>query len=379
MESNIERGIYEFHWEVTGDCNLKCVYCYNSDCSESKNVTKELSLEEIKKIIDETRKYGTKQYTITGGEPFTRPDIFEIIDYLKGNKIAFLSNGKLLTKEFIDKLSKYPQVEEIKLSWDGFSAHDEMRIGSNWKDLVRTIKYLNKKKIRVVINTLVLKRNQRDIHKLYHWLVKLGVYRWRVDIPFNLGRYVKCHKKYVPLEPDEFTKIFGKIIKEHEKNKNKIILEVFNLYKSEFKPTNTISFDDKTHPCEYKRELLAMKPNGDIIFCPSLTFALSNYRKEGSLSKCFEKEKNHSFYDLKISDLKDCVGCRYLRICGGGCRANAIYNFNDIRGRDSMACATFPYWEKNILPVLPKSHQKFFRNEMNKEGFIPKSKIIEEA
>jgi radical SAM protein with 4Fe4S-binding SPASM domain len=114
-----------------------------------------------------------------------------------------------------------------------------------------------------------------------------------------------------------------------------------------------------------------MKPNGDVIFCPSLSFAMANYRKDGSLDKSLEKEKDHPFYNIKTSDLKECLDCRYLKICGGGCRANAIYEFNNYYGKDSTACATFPEWEKSILPILKKSHQKYFHKLINHNGKMP--------
>lgn len=68
MKSDLKRGIYEFHYEVTGNCNLNCIYCYNSDCRDSQYIKAELTLDEIKNLVREARKYGTKQFTFSGGE-----------------------------------------------------------------------------------------------------------------------------------------------------------------------------------------------------------------------------------------------------------------------------------------------------------------------
>jgi len=371
MKPNLKRGIYEFHFEVTGNCNLNCVYCYNSGCKDSKYRKNELTLEEIKRLVKETKKYGTKLFTISGGEPLIRENFFEIIKEMEGCSVSILTNGKILTKDLIREFKKFPQVKEFKLSWDGFSSHNKLRIGSDWKQLEKTIKELKESGFKVVVNTIVLSENQKDMYALYHRLKKLKVNRWRVDMPFILGRYVKNKIKFAPPDPKYFTKVFKKIIQEEEKEKNKMVLEIFNLYKSQFRPTNTVVFNTDVHPCEYKRELLSMKPNGDVIFCPSLSFAMANYRKDGSLDKSLEKEKDHPFYNIKTSDLKECLDCRYLKICGGGCRANAIYEFNNYYGKDSTACATFPEWEKSILPILKKSHQKYFHKLINHNGKMP--------
>lgn len=364
----MNKGIHELHFEVTGKCNLDCVYCYNSGCRKDKSMT----LETIKKLVKETKKHGTKKYTFTGGEPFVRKDFFRIVDEVgKDGYVAILTNGKLLNEKLINKCKRYPQIKEFKISWDGFDSHNEMRIGSEWKDIVRTVKLLKKNGYKVVINTIVLEPNQRDLSRLYDKLIVLSVDRWRVDMPFNLGSYVKNNKTYLPPDPDVYIRQFIDIIKRHERSKNKMVFEIFNLYKSEFEPTNTITFSPNTHPCEYKRELLSMKPNGDVIFCPSLNFPLSNYKKAGNLKKVFKEEEKHPFYKLRMSDLKNCVGCRYLLICGGGCRANAIYDFNDWNREDISTCKTFPIWEKKILPVLKPSHRRWFEKHIDYQGFIP--------
>ena len=366
-----QHGIYELHFEVTGNCNLDCIYCYNADC---RNKTDELSLEEIKKLVKESKKYGTKKFTLTGGEPFVRPDFFEILDELKGQYVSILSNGKIIDKKIVKRLKKdYPQVQEFKISWDGFKSHDELRVGSSYKDIEKTVKLLKDNGYVVVINTIVLEKNQEDLVKLYDKLIELNVDRWRVDMPFTLGYYIDNQKKYKGPDPEVYTKQFVKIITKHEKEDIKMDLEIFNLYKSQFKPTNTITFDDNVHPCEYKRELISMKPNGDVIFCPSLSFAMSNFRNAGcDMKQVFKDEENHDFYKLKMSDIKACKGCRYLKVCGGGCRANSIYDFNSFVERDLSACTTFPFWEQNILPILKPDHQEFFKKLIDEDGFIPK-------
>ncbi len=51
-------------FELTWKCNLKCRFCYQ--CSDSKD---ELSLAEIKKILDELAGLGCLFLSFTGGEP----------------------------------------------------------------------------------------------------------------------------------------------------------------------------------------------------------------------------------------------------------------------------------------------------------------------
>ena len=64
-------------WEITHQCNYNCSYCIFS-CN-SKKIDGELTTEECYHIIDELVLHNFKHLKITGGEPFVRKDILEII------------------------------------------------------------------------------------------------------------------------------------------------------------------------------------------------------------------------------------------------------------------------------------------------------------
>ncbi len=57
-------------------CNLRCRHCIVSAGKELKG---ELTTEEIKKLVDDAIALGVKRFYITGGEPFIKDSIFELI------------------------------------------------------------------------------------------------------------------------------------------------------------------------------------------------------------------------------------------------------------------------------------------------------------
>jgi radical SAM protein with 4Fe4S-binding SPASM domain len=91
--------------EVTGRCNAQCGYCYilrEPPCAD-------LSTEAIFRIIDKIDETGIFFVCITGGEPFIREDILDILSYLIKKdffRFCILTNGTLLTDEHIDFLVK---------------------------------------------------------------------------------------------------------------------------------------------------------------------------------------------------------------------------------------------------------------------------------
>lgn len=77
---------------VTNRCNSSCKYCWISN-SQLKTTTNELTTSEIKKILTKAPKIGVA--IITGGEPFLRDDLYEIVMSLRGRTrtIVITTNG----------------------------------------------------------------------------------------------------------------------------------------------------------------------------------------------------------------------------------------------------------------------------------------------
>lgn len=78
--------------EVTQQCPNRCIYC--SSLSDFDK-TEMLSLETIYKVVDDAVILGAKSVSLSGGEPFLRDSIVEIVDYIhsKGLKARLYSSG----------------------------------------------------------------------------------------------------------------------------------------------------------------------------------------------------------------------------------------------------------------------------------------------
>jgi len=370
-------NIKSLHLEITGRCNLKCIYCYNSKFNTEEKIRKEMTTENIKRLIDEASRMGCNKFTFSGGEPFLRKDIFEIIEYCKEKKVNFLTNATLLTKSFIKKLASFPQIDEIKITLDGFRGHNLLRKGSDYKKVIESIKNLKKEKMKVVINTEVTEINLYEMPKLYLLLKKLKIDRWRIDLPFLAGRYIKNFKNFKLPKFEDFILVFKKILLDYLKKKPFFELELFNVYKSEITPANLVQFSENVHPCVYMAGSVPLKPNGDLLFCTSLEIPMANFLKEGNLKKALDKKYKNKLYDLKVADIAECKGCRYLTLCGTGCRANSYYYLGRLDKPDPLACNLMPLIEKEIIPILPKNMQEFFTSLINKKGKNPPSFKIE--
>ena len=71
---------------ITGRCNLSCRYCFYAD--EMAALT-DLPKARWLTFFEEMGSLGVQKVIISGGEAFTRPDIFELIDGLIENKMRY--------------------------------------------------------------------------------------------------------------------------------------------------------------------------------------------------------------------------------------------------------------------------------------------------
>ena len=118
------------HIEPTGNCNLRCKYCYNSKYQLKSQIKNELTFSQIKDIIDQAYELGCIDFAISGGEPFTYKNIFELIEYVKNKnvkRIAIFSNVMLLNEETCQLLSKIKPKIEFRITFDGYDLADKVR------------------------------------------------------------------------------------------------------------------------------------------------------------------------------------------------------------------------------------------------------------
>ena len=105
-------------------CNLSC-----SMCRTCYNIDRELSLAEIRSVIDQVADWGVTIFNLLGGEPFLRRDILPILEHAHGRDLitTVTTNGTLLDETRIRALAPLNQVH-LNVSLDGLEGtHDGIR------------------------------------------------------------------------------------------------------------------------------------------------------------------------------------------------------------------------------------------------------------
>ncbi|WP_035011505.1 radical SAM protein [Enterococcus crotali] len=95
--------------ETTHRCNLHCAHC----CMNASNNMKEesdLSLEQMKEMLNKIIEWKPKRIMLSGGEPMLRKDFFLILSYLRSRyngTIILSTNGTFINSKNASQLVKW--------------------------------------------------------------------------------------------------------------------------------------------------------------------------------------------------------------------------------------------------------------------------------
>jgi MoaA/NifB/PqqE/SkfB family radical SAM enzyme/glycosyltransferase involved in cell wall biosynthesis len=270
---------------VTSRCNAKCKICFYWQNMEQRP-ERGLSLEEIDRISRSFK--NLVQFTVSGGEPFLRDDIPDIVKCFYEN-----SGARLITIPtnafFPDRIEEAVAriLEEcpgcllnVGLSLDGIGEkHDMMRqLPGSFDRLMQTYKRLqelrrNHSNFYIKITTVLSKYNQHDIEELFDFVKEKLVIddheillargntreQYAGDVPFSryseLVEKVKEHAaRNVKKRSYQFSRVFYGLYRHMNEVISKTVLE-----------------DRMVYPCLAGRRLVEIYDDGTVVPCEILS------------------------------------------------------------------------------------------------------------
>lgn len=160
-------------FELTPLCNFSCVMCYvHLSREQMKSQGKILSADEWIELAEQAKEMGTLSVSLTGGEPFTRPDFWQI--YSRLNKMGFLvsvlSNGYLIDETVIEKFREYGMPYRMKLSVYGASDETYRRvcgIADGFTRFKKAVSLIKEAEIPLSVTATIVRENADDLRELY--------------------------------------------------------------------------------------------------------------------------------------------------------------------------------------------------------------------
>jgi AdoMet-dependent heme synthase len=319
---------------LTERCNLRCTHCY-----QSGERSDELSLIEIRSVIDEvadmlgewSAAYDvtfSSSFSITGGEPFLRQDIFKVLEELTKNRFDayLLSNGTLIRKDTAESLAQLG-VKGVQVSIEGPEhIHDAIRGKGNLKRSLSGIQCLLEAGIEVTLNTTLSDINASHFLDVIALASSMGVQKLGFSrlVPSGNGRNLLDRM----LTKDALADLYGKIF---SLNTGGLKIVTGDPVASQFRRPvgDDAASSFPSGGCAAGVSGLTILPDGTVVPCRRLPVPIGNVRTDSlreiwSTSNVLNSLRDRSRYDGKCGTCTKWSACR-------GCRAIA-YEFSRAHG-----------------------------------------------
>lgn len=307
--------VFSVLMELTYNCSEKCIHCYNPGASRNdeefsmRNIKNELTLEEYKNIIDQLYEQGLVRVTLSGGDPFSKGIIWDLIEYLFSKNIVFdiYTNGQGLYGKEVKLAQYFPATVGLSLYSSIPHIHDRItRVNGSWVKTVSVIGKLAALKIPIAIKCCIMRSNCKS----YRGVIKIAnKYSAVLQLECNIFDSVdgdKCVSTYLRLTPDEL-----KIVLRDKDNPLYTGLELEN--------HGARTFDINQNVCGAGYSGFCLTPDGKLTLCVSFQSEIGNLRKE-KINDILMKTELEQWRKCTFSDYKECgdkVYCRYCSLCPG--------------------------------------------------------------
>ena len=193
LVDNHGRTINYLRLAVTDRCNLRCFYCMPEEGIEWMPRKEILTYEEIVRLCSLLVKMGIEKIRITGGEPFVRRDLMQLLSSLSklsGLKELTITTNGVLTAPLVPELKKLG-IRSVNLSLDTLDRNRFFAITKR-DELPRvldTLDALLQHGFDVKLNAVVMgEKNSQDILPLVELTKDLPLsVRFIEEMPFNGG------------------------------------------------------------------------------------------------------------------------------------------------------------------------------------------------
>ena len=318
---------------LTQRCNLHCVGCYSLDCG--RNRLADPSLENVKRALDQLARNGCKMVVFSGGEPFLRDDLGEILRYAREAcgipGLQIITNGTKVTPQALEQIKPY--VSGIAVSIDGYSHQQPTYIRDKgiFGSVVDAVVMCRDSGIQTSILPTVHTKNydrMADYVKLSREL--------KVEISFSLltcSPMDQALSRWLPT-PEQLSTI---------------AMELIQIGMDGNVSVNDMPIGsgmDARKSCEVGCKIVSIGADGTVYPCHMLhdpDLAMGNVF-ETDLAQILDGELARHCRSLHVDQFEGCKDCAHRYLCGGGCRARSYYVHKNLTSHDFYCPMTKTYF-----------------------------------
>ena len=320
------------YFSVTTACNLSCIYCYIGD--DRRQPDHVMDFDHVATILEKIRDFNpSARISVTGGEPFTHPRIFDILDTIElfGLKFTLGTNAILVDDLCAERLKQYKNLLFVQASLDGMTpeVHAITR-GESWQESMNGIRKLIEYQVPFAIAPTIHERNLHEIYDIGYFAYSNGGF----FAPNHLRKFPHApHVLDISLTPESLRnciiETFGKLEKKFNPDVQPAeikVMEYDGLADTRCRYvcgnagyTTDIDWNGDVYPCHLLREKQFILGN---ILTDDFRIILENGSKSETRVKSYTIPK--------------CSHCPFMSTCAGGCRASAYYTKGTFAAEDEF-------------------------------------------
>jgi len=309
-----KRGLL-LQWHVTHRCGQRCAHCYQDGYDGPEMDLADLLsvLEQYKRLLA-TLKPARGHVTITGGEPFARADIWDLLQAVAANdrqfSFAILSNGQYIDKEAARRLKKLnPRFVQLSVEGEEWT-HDKIRGPGDYARVVQAIGALHGAGVATMISFTAHAENYREFPAVARLGRQLGVGKVWTDrlIPCGSGAAV------APLDAGQ-TEEYINIVAQQKRQGGGWFRRRSPVAAD--RALQFIAAGGKPYRCVAGDNLITIMPDGTLYPCRRMPAPVGNVMRSSLLELYHGQKLLRDLRDRSIIS-QGCRGCIYQRFCAGG-------------------------------------------------------------
>jgi radical SAM protein with 4Fe4S-binding SPASM domain len=315
---------------ITNGCNLQCQHCWPDSRPFDKLFPVPATI--LKRLISEFVQLGVERIHLTGGEPLTHPEWYDLVKYScaqpRVTEVCLQTNATLLTEIEVNALAllEYEGLS-IQVSLDGgtVQSNDQVRGSGSFEQTLRGLNLLANAGLgkQSTIAFTEMRHNVHELPGLFNLLHSIGISRLISGTLVLRGRAGLTNALQTPL-PSQYRSLLDHY---HENSSFRKLYDAMgNIAAVEWYKGMSCS---ESQGCAFIEEPYIMA-NGRMYPCemiPSDEFSVSGVY-ERSVKDCLEQSLHiltelHRISMDRMQSLEPCGDCPGKLHCAGGCMGRA--------------------------------------------------------
>lgn len=329
--------------DLTYRCNERCVHCYLDHDDHG-----EMTTAEVKDVLGQLAEAGTFFLTLSGGEIFMRPDLFEIIEHARRLtfSVKLKTNAVMVTKAKARRVAALG-VESVQISLYSHKpeVHDEItKLPGSFRRTLAGARALTAAGVKVSFANVLMKHNAGDYPEVRALSESLGI-EYKADA--TITPMMDGDRGVLELNVDAET--LARIYRD-----GAMVGEAADEYCA---PSGPLDAEDALNslPCSAGHSAAYISPYGEVFPCVQFPLLTGNVRTQRFAEIWRHSPQFAEVRAIRLSDVQGCSSCVHGSSCSR-CPGLA-YTEGNMRGPSLQDCersyARTGVPSKNLLARQP--------------------------